>query len=169
MNNSLPLKEEIEDLLHLEADYCDDWELDKWFSLWADGEVLYEVGPLDTPGADHLTHKDILFLVSDNRFRLEQRVLRMGKATAHAEYPVRSRLRHLYGNLRNIRAEGDEVSFRVNMMVSRTRRDTDGVSILPGYALFRLVRQNGVLKIREKRVFLDLHVLSKPGTMSIII
>jgi len=169
MYQALLLKDEIEKLLHREADYCDNWQLNDWLGLWAEGEVLYEVGPLDTPNGEQYSHKDVLFLVSDNRFRLEQRVVRMGKSTAHAEYPVRSRLRHIYGNMRDIEHHGDEVSLRVNMLVSRTRRDTEGVSILPGYAIFRLVRHDGGLRIREKRVFLDLHVLANPGTMSIIV
>lgn len=163
------LKEEIETLLYAEADHADAWTLKDWLGLWAEGEVLYEVGPLDTPNAETLSHNDILYLVSDNRFRLEQRVIRMGKATAHAEYPVRSRIRHSYSHLRNIAVNGDDVSCKVNMIVTRTRRDTEGVAVIPGSVLFKLVRQGGALKIREKRVFLDLHVLSKPGTMSIII
>ena len=104
------LKEEIETLLYLESDHADDWQLTDWLGLWAEGEVLYEVGPLDTPNAEKLSHNDILYLVSDNRFRLEQRVIRMGKATAHAEYPVRSRIRHNYSHLRNINVSGDEVT-----------------------------------------------------------
>ena len=163
------LKDEIETLLYQEADHADGWELKEWLALWADGEVLYEVGPLDTPNAENLSHNDILYLLSDNRFRLEQRVIRMGKATAHAEYPVRSRIRHNYSHLRNIKATGNEVTLKVNMIVTRTRRDTEGVAVIPGYVLFKLVRQGSDLKIREKRVFLDLHLLSKPGTMSIIV
>lgn len=169
MNQTLLLKDEIETFLYREADYCDNWQLNDWLRLWADGEVLYEVGPLDKSQGDQLSPRDVLFLVSDNRFRLEQRVLRMGKNTAHAEYPVRSRLRHVYGNLRDIESRGDEVLFKINLLVSRTRRDTEGVTILPGYATFRLLRCGGELKIREKRIFLDLHVLANPGTMSIII
>lgn len=163
------LKEHIEELLYQEADHADGWELKEWLALWAEGEVLYEVGPLDTPNAENLSHNDILYLLSDNRFRLEQRVIRMGKATAHAEYPVRSRIRHTYSHLRNVKSAGDEITCKVNMVVTRTRRDTEGVAVIPGYALFKLVRAGGGLKIREKRVFLDLHLLSKPGTMSIII
>ncbi len=163
------LKEQIEELIYREADHADGWELTQWLAMWADGEVLYEVGPLDTPNAESMSHNDILYLLSDNRFRLEQRVIRMGKATAHAEYPVRSRIRHNYSHLRNIKTDGEAITFKVNMVVTRTRRDTEGVAVIPGYVLFKLAQQGGSLKIREKRVFLDLHVLSKPGTMSIII
>ena len=167
--NDYGLKDEIETLLYREADCADAWELNAWLDLWADGEVMYEVGPLDTPNAENLSHNDILYLISDNRFRLEQRVIRMGKATAHAEYPVRSRIRHHYSHLRDIKVAGDDVTCKVNMLVTRTRRDTEGVAVIPGSVLFKLSRQSGILKIREKRVFLDLHVLSKPGTMSIIV
>ena len=163
------LKHEIEQLLYLEADYADDWLLTDWLGLWADGELLYEVGPLDTPRADRFSHNQVLYLLSDDRFRLEQRVIRMGKPTAHAEAPVRSQTRHNYTHLRNIIVAGDTVTFKVNMLVTRTRRDNEGVTILPGYVLFKWVRQNGALKIQENRIFLDLWVLSNPGTMSIIL
>ena len=163
------LRNEIETLLYQEADHADAWELKEWLALWADGEVLYEVGPLDTVNAENMSRNDILYLLSDNRFRLEQRVIRMGKATAHAEYPVRSRVRHTYSHLRNVECSGDEISLKVNLVVTRTRRDTEGVAVIPGYVLFKLVKTGNGLRIREKRVFLDLHVLSKPGTMSIII
>ena len=163
------LKDELETLLYEEADYADGWQLKVWLALWAEGPVLYEVGPLDTPNAENMSHNDILYLLSDDRFRLEQRIIRMGKATAHAEYPVRSRTRHNYTHLRDVKIDGSDVTFKVNMIVTRTRRDTEGVSVIPGYVLFKLVREGSALKIREKRIFLDLHVLSKPGTMSIII
>ena len=64
------LKHEIEQLLYLEADYADDWLLTDWLGLWADGELLYEVGPLDTPRADRFSHNQVLYLLSDDRFRL---------------------------------------------------------------------------------------------------
>ncbi len=163
------LRHEIEQLLHLEADYADDWQLPEWLGLWAEGEILYEIGPLDTPRGDRLSHDQALYLLSDDRFRLEQRIIRMGKPTAHAESPVRSRTRHLYTHLRNIAAEGGIITCKVNMLVTRTRRDTEGVAILPGYVLFTLARQNGALKIQRKRIFLDLWVLSNPGTMAIIL
>jgi len=169
MSDTAQLKAEIEDLIFLEADYCDDWKLEEWMALWADGEVTYEVGPLDTPEAEETTTRDVLYLVSDNRFRLEQRIIRLGKSTAHSESPIRSRLRHLYSNIRQVSRDGDNISFRVNMVVTRTRRDTDGVTILPGYVAFKLVRHDGDLKIREKRVFLDLHKLSNPGTISVLV
>ncbi|GLR65591.1 hypothetical protein GCM10010909_02690 [Acidocella aquatica] len=163
------LRQEIEQLLYLEADYADDWQLTSWLGLWAEGELLYEVGPLDTPRGDRLSHNQVLYLLSDDRFRLEQRVIRMGKPTAHAEAPVRSQTRHNYTHLRNIAVDGDVITFKVNMLVTRTRRDNEGVAILPGYVLFTLARQNGALKIQRKRIFLDLWVLSNPGTMSIIL
>jgi p-cumate 2,3-dioxygenase subunit beta len=170
MSDKLLLKDEIESFLYREADYCDNWELQQWIDLWADGEILYQVGPLATPDAEQLDPKDILYLINDNRFRLEQRVIRMLKPTAHAEWPVRSRLRHTYSNFRDIKQDTDSISLKVNMLVARTREDTRGVAMIPGYIKLKLERQNdGELKLREKRIFVDLHVLSKPGTMSIII
>lgn len=169
MTDRLLLKDEIETFLFQEADFCDSWKLAEWLALWAEGEIAYQIGPLDTPDGDLISQNDMLYLVSDNRFRLEQRIIRLQKPTAHAEWPIRSRLRHSYTNVRNIVETGNSITFRTNMLVARTRRDTEGVSVIPGYVVFKLERHQGVLKIREKRIFLDLHMLSKPGTMALII
>jgi len=170
MTDKLLLKDKIESFLFAEADCADDWKLKEWFALWADeGDLLYQIGPLDTPNGAEISHNAMLYLVSDNRFRLEQRIIRLQKPTAHAEWPIRSRLRHSYTNLRDIQVEGNRISCRVNMLVARTRRDTEGVSVIPGYVIFHLEDQQGQLKIRQKRIFLDLHMLAKPGTMALII
>jgi p-cumate 2,3-dioxygenase subunit beta len=169
MPDLILLKHQLEDFLYTEADYCDNWELPQWLSLWAEGEVTYEIGPLDPPRGETPTKDDMLFLVSDNRFRLEQRVIRLQKSTAHAEFPIRSRLRHSYTNLRYISIEDNEIRFKVNLLVARTRADTRGVNILPGYVDFKIDQSQKEFKIREKRIFLDLNTLADPGTMAVIL
>lgn len=169
MTDRLLLKDEIETFIFEEADCCDSWELTEWLAMWAEGDISYQIGPLDAPEGDKISQNDMLYLVSDNRFRLEQRVIRLQKPTAHAEWPIRSRIRHSYTNVRNITQTGNSVTFKTNMLVARTRRDTEGVSIIPGYVMFKLERVSGALRIREKRIFLDLHILSKPGTMALIL
>jgi len=170
MTDKLLLKDKIEAFLFAEADCCDSWKLKEWHEFWAkEGEILYQIGPLDTPNGEEMSQNEILYLVSDNRFRLEQRVIRMQKPTAHAEWPVRSRLRHSYTNLRDIQVEDNRISCRVNMLVARTRRDTEGVSLIPGYVIFQLEQQQDQFKMRQKRIFVDLHMLSKPGGMAVIL
>ena len=169
MNQPTVNRAELEDFIYREADLADDWQLEQWLALWAPGPLLYEIGPLDTTRGDRMNVNEAMFLLSDDRFRLEQRIVRLGKPTAHAETPVRSRLRHSYTHLRDIQVDGSDVNFRVNLLLTRTRRDAEGVAVIPGYVTWRLVRADGALRIREKRIFLDLHVLSRPGTLAFII
>lgn len=110
-----------------------------------------------------------MYLIADDRSRLEQRVIRMGKHSAHAEYPIRSRTRHFYSNLRDVQEHGDAITFKVNLLVTRARTDADGVALFPGVAVFQVTTQAGELKLREKRVFLDLIVLANPGTLTFMI
>lgn len=163
---SADLKDEITAFLTMEADYADEWALDAWMALWAEGEVAYEVGPLNMGSDPSLTYDKALFLISDNRFRLEHRVQRLGKPDAHAEWPVRSRIRHVYSHLRHIVERGDEIDLRVNMLITRVRTSHDGVNIIPGIVYFTLVRTSNGLKMSAKRVFLDLQTLSNPGTLT---
>ncbi|WP_017776854.1 aromatic-ring-hydroxylating dioxygenase subunit beta [Paraburkholderia kururiensis] len=168
MSNTLA--DRLNAFLCLEADHSDAWRLKEWWGLWAStGELHYEVGPLGVDNAEATTVGDGMYLIADNRSRLEQRVIRMGKRSAHAEYPVRSRTRHFYANLRNVEENESGVSFRVNLLVTRTRTDAEGVALFPGVALCQVTTQAGEFKLREKRVFLDLNVLTNPGTLTFMI
>jgi p-cumate 2,3-dioxygenase beta subunit len=89
---------EVEDFLYQEAALLDDWKLKEWLALFAP-EARYEVAPTGDPEAGTLSSAESLFLVADDRERLEQRVIRLQKPQAHAEYP-HSRVRHLYSNVR---------------------------------------------------------------------
>lgn len=168
MSNTLA--DRLNAFLYLEADHSDAWRLKEWWGLWASaGELRYEVGPLDVDNAEGTSVGDGMYLIADNRSRLEQRIIRMGKRSAHAEYPVRSRTRHFYANLRDIKESEAGVSFRVNLLVTRTRTDAEGVVLFPGVALCQVTTEAGDFRWREKRVFLDLNVLSNPGTLTFMI
>ncbi|UPT89195.1 hypothetical protein HAP41_0000009555 [Bradyrhizobium barranii subsp. apii] len=160
------LKEEVQDFLLKEADLADEWALADWLALWADGEIAYEVGPLNMDQKPGLRYDQSLFLISDNRFRLEHRVLRIGKPDAHSESPIRSKIRHFYAHLRDVKEISGEITFRVNMLITRIRADQEGTNVIPGVVYFRLVREDSQLKIRSKQIFLDVQMLSSPGTLT---
>lgn len=163
---NVSLKDELFDFVVKEGDFADEWALNSWLALWADGEVTYEVGPLNMDNTSDLTFDKSLFLISDNRFRLEHRILRIGKPDAYSESPIRSKVRHFYSHLRDIEEQAGEISFRVNVLITRIRADQEGTSVIPGVVNFRLIRADNMLKIRSKRIFLDLHTLSSPGTIT---
>ncbi len=155
-------RSEVEDFLFHEADLLDTWQLDEWAKLFTDdGEYL--IPPTDLPDGDPAKH---LFLVYDDRHRLGERAKRLGKKTAHAEFP-HSRTRHLITNVR-IAQDATTVNATCNFVVYRSKNGVNDV--YPGHSLYRLVVQaDGSFKIRSKRAVLDVDTLRPQGKVSIIL
>ena len=155
--------EEAATLLYKESELLDGWRLEEWASLFTD-DASYLVPPLDNPNDNPA---NTLFLIYDDRHRLEQRALRLLKASAHAEFP-RSRLRRIVSNIR-ITNEGDEfVRVESNFVVYRSRGTA--FDIFPGHAEYDIVRLPGKgLAFRKKRAILDLDTLRPHGKLSIIL
>jgi p-cumate 2,3-dioxygenase beta subunit len=155
---------DAEALLYHEAALLDAWKLKEWVQLFTeDGEYL--VPSTDTPDADP---SDTLFLIYDDRFRLEQRAVRLLKKTAHAEYP-HSRTRHVVANVRVGRLDDGSVRIASNLVVYRSRNGK--LDIFPGHCEHD-VRWGACLeehRIRRKRAVLDLDVLRPHGKLSIIL
>ena len=87
---------ELEDFLFLEAALLDNWQLDDWLALFAPG-ARYFVPPAGAD--DDADPASTLFYVADDYHRLCERVKRLNKRTAHAEFP-RSRCRRMVSNVR---------------------------------------------------------------------
>ena len=87
---------DIEDFLYHEAALLDEWQMEEWLGLFAEG-ASYWVPPAGSD--DDVDPATTLFYVADDWFRLQQRVKRLGKKTAHVEYP-KSRCRHMISNVR---------------------------------------------------------------------
>ena len=153
---------EVEDFLFQEADLLDSWRLEEWALLFTDdGEYL--IPPTDVPDGDP---KHDLFLVYDDRHRLGERVKRLGKKTAHAEFP-HSRTRHLVTNVR-ISQDTEGVQATCNFVVYRSKNGVNDV--YPGHSHYRLVPQEGGgFRIRSKRATLDVDTLRPQGKVSIIL
>src|SRR5271170_378594 len=111
---------QIEDFIYREAALLDQWRLDEWLALYTE-DCRYEIGPTGKPDAGQLSPETSLFLVADNRFRLEQRVIRLNKPTAHAEYP-HSRSRRLYSNVRVLEDTGAAVKAALSFATFRSAR-----------------------------------------------
>jgi len=91
---SLVSRAEAEDFLFHEAALLDEWKVKDWAALFTDdGE--YMIPSTDDPHADPRT---TLFLVFDDRHRLEERGKRLMSKAAHAEFP-HSRTVHSYSNV----------------------------------------------------------------------
>jgi p-cumate 2,3-dioxygenase beta subunit len=153
---------EAEDLLYLEAELLDAWDLDAWLELYTE-DCRYVIPATDTPDGDPTTH---LVLVDDDRRRMRLRVERLNSRKAHREYP-HSALRHLVTNVRVDAPDGDEVPVRASFAVYRSRGGKDTVFV--GGFTYRLVEIEGALRIRSKRIVLDMSSLRPANDVAVIL
>ena len=168
MMNPPVTRAEAEDLLFEEADLLDQWRLEQWLALYTD-DAAYLVPSTDLPpGADPAR---CLFYISDDRKRMNERVIRLMKKTAHSEWP-RSRTRHLVSNVRVVASDaagdaGGETPVSAAFVTFRTKGGFTDTYM--GRLSYRLKRVDGALRIREKRCELDLDGLRPHGRISIIL
>ena len=153
---------DVEDLLFHEAALLDDWETMAWTELYTE-DAEYLVPPIDDPGADK---REALFVINDDYHRLVQRAKRLTRRTAHAEFP-HSKIRHMISNVRILEQDADGLLVASNQVVYRAKRQLLDTYVC--HVLHRLVKQDGGLKIRSKRVMLDLDNLRPHGMVSIIL
>jgi len=159
----------VENFLFHEAELLDRWALDDWIALYTK-DCRYEVSPTGKADAAELSPETSLFLIADDRFRLEQRVIRMKKPSAHAEYP-HSRTRHLYGNVRVLEDTGNALKVAVNFVTFRTNKGTTHTYM--GSIRYGLVASgaNGGrnFQIAYKRATLDLDNLVPQGKVTVFL
>jgi len=153
---------DVEDFLYREAELLDDWNLDDWLELFT-ADARYVIPCTGDPAGD--PSRDLV-LVDDDRLRLEARVERLNSRKAHREYP-HSNVRHLVTNVRLGGITGDELPVRASFTVWRFRGGRE-TSYVGGYD-YRLVMDESALKIRSKRVVLDMTVLRPAGDVAFIL
>ena len=155
-------RSDAEDFLFREAELLDDWELDTWLTLWTD-DARYVIPSTDDRDGDP---GSALVLVDDDRLRLHARVERLNSRKAHREYP-HSNLRHLVTNVRIDVPDGDELPVRASFAVWRFRAGRETVYV--GRYRYRLVLSDGELRIRSKRVELDMTTLRPASDVAVIL
>jgi p-cumate 2,3-dioxygenase beta subunit len=156
-------RQDVEEFLYHEALLLDDWRLPEWLALFTD-DASYLV-PTTTASRD-ASPKDTLFYIADDRFRLNERIVRLAKKGAMAEFP-RSRTRHLVSNVLVTSRSTEELLVSAAFVVYRAK---DGVmSQYVGSYRYRLCCVDGELRIREKRCTLDSDGLRPQGRISIIL
>ncbi len=153
---------EVEDFLYAEAALLDEWRLDDWFALFAPGAV-YEVPTAGAPDDDDPARS--LFYIADDYVRLRERVKRLTKKEAHAEYP-RSRLRRMVSNVRILGGEARALKVACNLVCYRAR--SGKVDTYFGHVLYTLDVTGPAWRIHAKRVLLDMDLLY-PGKVSILL
>ena len=155
-------RQEIEDFLYKEAELLDTWQMQAWADLFSKNGT-YEIPPIGNPDADF---KKSLFLVHDDRARLEQRALRLLKKEAHVEYPHSATL-HNVTNVRIAKNEDDVLTVKCNFTAYRAKRDF--LDTYVGVNEYVLVKEDGELKIKSKKVILKLEALRPQGKVSILL
>ena len=155
-------RQQVEDFLFEEAALLDEWHLYEWLELFTE-ECGYYVPPTDVPDGHHHTS---LFLIADDRDRLESRVSQLKGRFVHAEYP-NSRTRRLISNVRIREASGDTLRVTSNFIVYRMRLEVTDAYV--GRYEHTLVHQDGALKIKERRAILDLDTLRPHGKVSFLL
>ena len=153
---------QIEEFLFEEAALLDEWRLSEWLALFTE-ECSYCVPSTDVPDGDHRTS---LFLIADDRDRLEARVHQFEGRFVHAEQP-KSRTRRLISNVRIRDACGDTLRVTSNFIVYRVRLEVTDAYV--GRYEHTLVHQHGALKIKGRRAILDLDALRPHGKISIVL
>jgi p-cumate 2,3-dioxygenase beta subunit len=155
--------QEVEQFLYREADLLDSWKLDEWLALLTE-DASYFVPPNENGDADH---RFTLFLIADDVVRLRERVIRLKDPNCHAEYPP-SRTRRMISNVRITGVDGDTISVAANFIVYRHRRNEPPRTFVGRYR-YKLRKQDGVLKIAERRAILDAEELGALGSVSFIL
>jgi p-cumate 2,3-dioxygenase subunit beta len=163
--NALFNRPAIEDFLYHEAELLDGWRLPEWSALYTD-DARYDIASLDAVDPTNADPATSLFVLSDDKGRIDSRAKRLMKKTAHAEYP-HSKTRHLTSNVRLGPVEGNELCVRANFVVYRSKGDK--TTQYMGEMHYRLAIVDGAIKIRRKRCNLDLNTLADQGRLTIIL
>lgn len=156
-------RSDVEEFLYREAELLDAWDLDGWLTLWATEGTRYVVPCNDTPDGDP---SQDLVLIDDDELRMRLRVERLNSRKAHREYP-HSRTNHQIFNVRLGAVADGELPVRAAFTVWRFRNGR-AVSYV-GQHHYRLVVADGQLRIRSKRVVLDMTELRPAGDLAIIL
>lgn len=161
LNDTSALRGRIEDFLYLEAELLDEWKIEEWFALFAEG-ATYEVPPTGTDEADPATS---LFYIADDYVRLRERVVRLTKKEAHSEFP-RSQQRHMVSNVRITALSEGVADVSCNFVTYRAKRGV--VDTYYGKHLYRIDTRVDPFRILSKRSVLGMDMLY-PGKLTIII
>ncbi len=156
-------RSDIEEFLINEATLLDEWRLTEWRALFAP-DCRYLVP--NTNGDPYGSPETSLFLIADDEHHLTERVKRLGKKTAHAEYP-HSLTQRMISNVAVLGREDDGLKVRSSFVTFRTSQGVTDTYF--GRHEYQLVAPDNALRIREKRTILAMGALRPHGKLSIIV
>jgi p-cumate 2,3-dioxygenase subunit beta len=163
LDSAIELRIRIEDYLIHEAALLDEWRLDEWLALFAE-DCRYLVPNLT--GDPYVPPSNTLYLIADDSHHLAQRIKRLGKNTAHSEYP-RSRTRRLISNVRILEQSPERLKVQSGFITYRTSHGITDTYF--GHHEYILLPADDSWMIEEKRTILDMGALRPHGRLSIIV
>ena len=155
---------DVEDFLFHEAELLDNWRLPEWTELYSN-DARYEIASLssiDPLGADP---SKSIFIVADDKERLNLRAARLMKKSAHCEFP-HSKTRHMISNVR-VSEDGQNLRTKANFVTYRTK--SGRTSRYMGEAHYVLEPVGESFRIKSKRCVLDLDTLNDQGRLTIML
>jgi p-cumate 2,3-dioxygenase beta subunit len=155
---------DVEDFLFHEAELLDSWRLPEWAGLYTD-DGRYEITSLNAPDPLAADPAQSIFIVADDKERLNLRAERLMKKSAHCEFP-HSKTRHLISNVR-VTEEGGNLRTRANFVTYRTKGGRTARYMGEAHYLLEPAAQG--FRIRHKRCVLDLDTLHDQGRLTIIL
>lgn len=151
---------EAQEFLYREASLLDERRLDEWLALCTD-DIHYWMPIRRTMNVKDLdnefTKPGAIAYFDDDKRTLGLRIQRLAVGRAWAEDPP-SRTRHTVSNVRILSADGNEILVGLNFHLYRTRLDSEEDSWI-GRREDLLRRENGVLKLARRHIYLDQTVI----------
>jgi benzoate/toluate 1,2-dioxygenase beta subunit len=146
---TVSLVSEVYELLAREAHLLDDRDYEGWLKLFTD-DCLYWM-PVDPLCEDGTMRLNVFY---DDRARMEDRIARLSSGSAYTEEPISLTARTFAAVQveETDEDDGDRVMARSNFQLIAYRSGEQ--RLLGGRYRHRLVRQDGRLRISEKRVTL---------------
>jgi benzoate/toluate 1,2-dioxygenase beta subunit len=143
--------EEIRDFLFAEARYLDDKQWDEWLECYSKDAEFWIPSWDDDGRLVEDPHSEISLMYYAHRDGLEDRVFRIRteKSTASTPEP---RTSHNLSNIEVLESDASGASVRFNWVTCSHRYKAD--TFYYGTSFYRLVRENGAIKIAKKKCVL---------------
>ncbi len=154
---------DLEDFFFYEAALLDAWRLDEWLALFEPGARYWVPAAGADDEADPAT---TLFYIADDYHRLTERVKRLKKRTAHAEFPP-SRCRRLISNVRVLEKTVSEWKVTSNYVTYRSKMNKTDRYFGHHHYVLRIAPDG--IRIAHKTTFIDSEDLREQNKVSIIV
>ena len=144
--SQLPLRYEVEELIHAYVQCIDDDQLESWPDFFVD-DCVYKVIPREN--ADLGLPVAVMFC--DSKGMLRDRIVALRKANIYAPHFYR----HLVSNVRVLGEENGVIRAQTNYVVFQTLLDGETRIYNAGKYLDQIVRVDGQLRFKEKLCVFD--------------